>query len=278
MSPIENILFWAAVLVYAVATGGLVYAIVFRSERMLPRAIRVAAVGLVAHTGAIAARYAAQRHLPWAGDYENGLLGAWFIVAATLWVAWRRRGLEVLAVATLPLSFLIMGYGAMREPALTPLAVSLKSTWLYVHVMFAWIAFGGYALAMAGGIAWLLKRRDASRPDPNPVYGRFPSLDRLDELVFRWIILGFIADAVMIASGAIWAKDLWGAYWSWDPVETWSLITWVTYGIAIHLRVTRGWRGAAFARLAVLAIAGMIITAFGVTFVVETSSHFFNVR
>lgn len=278
MSPIENILFWAAVLVYAGATGGLVYAIVFRSERLIPRAIWLAAVGLLAHTAAIAARYAAQRHLPWAGDYENALFGSWFIVAATLWVAWRRRGLEVLALATLPTSFLIMGYGAMREPALTPLAVSLKSTWLYVHVLFAWIAFGGYALAMAGGVSFLLKRRNATRPDPNPVFERFPSLDKLDELVFRWIIMGFIADAVMIASGAIWAKDLWGSYWSWDPVETWSLITWVTYGIAIHLRVTRGWRGASFAWLAILAIAGMIITAFGVTFVVETSSHFFNVR
>lgn len=278
MSPVENILFWVAVALYATATGGLVYAVVFGSERTFPRMQWIASAAFALHTGAIVARYAAQRHLPWAGDYEFALFGAWFIVAATLWVGWRRRGLEVLAVATLPLSFLIMGYGAMRQPALTPLAVSLKSTWLYVHVMFAWIAFGGYALAMAGGFLWLAKRRNAARPAPKPVYDRFPPLDRLDELLFRWIILGFIADAFMIASGAIWAKDLWGSYWSWDPVETWSLITWLTYGIAIHLRVTRGWRGARFAWIAVLAIAGMIITAFGVTFVVETSSHFFNVR
>jgi len=184
----------------------------------------------------------------------------------------------VLAVATLPLAFLLMGYGVMRQPVLNPLAASLRSFWLYVHVFFAWLAFGAYALAMAGGIVYLLKRRDTERAVHNPIHERFPTLERLDELVFRWVVFGFVTDAVMIASGAIWARDLWGSYWSWDPVETWSLVTWLVYGLAIHLRVTRGWTGARFARVAALAIAGMIITFFGVTFVVETSNHFFNVR
>ena len=82
----------------------------------------------------------------------------------------------------------------------------------------------------------------------------------------------------MIASGAIWARELWGSYWSWDPVETWSLVTWLMYGLTIHLRLTRGWRGARFARMAIGCIAGMIISFFGVTLVVDTSNHFFNVR
>ena len=199
-------------------------------------------------------------------------------MAFTLFVAWRQRGLQVIAVATLPLAFLLMGYGAMRHPALTPLEASLKSNWLVIHVFFAWLAFGAYALAMGGGIVWLLKRRALSGSVANPLFDRFPSLDRLDELLFRWIVFGFVTDAVMIVSGAIWARDLWGSYWSWDPVETWSLVTWFTYGLAIHLRVTRSWRGARFAWLAVLAIVGMIVTFFGVNFVVDTSNHFFNVR
>ena len=82
----------------------------------------------------------------------------------------------------------------------------------------------------------------------------------------------------MIASGAIWAKDLWGSYWSWDPVETWSLVTFLTYGIAIHLRLTRGWRDARFAWMAIVAILGNVISFFGVSFVVETSNHIFSVR
>jgi cytochrome c-type biogenesis protein CcsB len=252
--------------------------VVFRNERFLPRMIWLATGGFALHGGAVAARYAATGHLPWAGDYENGLFGGLFIVGFTLAVAWRQPGLRVIAVATLPLALLLMGYGAMRQPVLSPMEASLKSSWLYVHVFFAWLAFGAYALAMAGGIVFLLKERNARRPAPNPVYERFPPTDRLDELVFRWIVFGFVTDAVMIASGAIWARDLWGNYWSWDPVETWSAITWLVYGLAIHLRLTRGWRGARFARLAVVAIVNMIVTFFGVTFVVETSNHFFNVR
>jgi cytochrome c-type biogenesis protein CcsB len=282
MAPLEAVFFWIAVGIYALASGGIVYAIVFRNPRAVPRAVWVAAAGLALHTAAIVARYAAQGHLPWAGDYENGLTGGWFIVAGTLWVAWRHRPLAILATGTLPLALLLMGYGAMRAPALAPMAASLKSFWLYIHVFFAWLAFGAYALAMAAGLAWLLKRRDERRAERraerNPVFERFPSLERLDELAFRYVVFGFVTDTVMIASGAIWAKDLWGAYWSWDPVETWSLVTWLTYGLAIHLRVTRGWRGARFAALSVGAIAGMIISFFGVTFVVETSNHFFNVR
>jgi cytochrome c-type biogenesis protein CcsB len=278
LSPVESVLFWLSVAMYAVSAGGLVYALVFRNERFLPRMTWLATAGLAVHTGAIAARYAATGHLPWAGDYENGLFGGWFIVGFTVVVAWRQRSLQLLAAATLPLTVLLMGYGAMREPALTPFAASLRSAWLYVHVFFAWLAFGAYALAMGGGVVYLLKQRDAARGGENAIYERVPSLDRLDELVFRWIMFGFLTDAVMIASGAIWAKDLWGSYWAWDPVETWSLVTWLSYGLAIHLRVTRGWRGARFARVAIVAIAGMVITFFGVTLVVETSNHFFNVR
>jgi len=278
MDPIEAVLFWASVVTYAIGSGLAVYSIVFRNERAVPRLLWLAAAGLVLHTGAIAARYAAQGHLPWAGDYENGLAGSWFILAFTVVAIWRSRALAVIAVGTLPLALLLMGFGVMRNPTLGPLAASLKSVWLMVHVLFAWLSFGAYSLAMAGGVVHELKRRDEGRAVRNPTYERFPGLDRLDELLFRWIAFGFVTHAVMIASGAIWARELWGSYWSWDPVETWSLLTWLIYGLAIHLRLTRGWRGARFARMAIGCIGGMIVSFFGVTLVVDTSNHFFNVR
>jgi cytochrome c-type biogenesis protein CcsB len=278
MDPVEAVLFWLAVGAYAFATGGLLHGVVFRNDRAVPRALVLATAGLVLHTAAIVARYRAQGHLPWAGDYENGLAGGWFIMLFSVAAAWRSRPLAALGVGTLPLTLLLMGFGVMRNPTLTPLAASLKSSWLAVHVFFAWLSFGAYALAMAGGMLYGPRERHASAAGGNPVLDRLPSVDRLDELIFRWVVFGFIAHAVMIASGAIWARDLWGSYWSWDPVETWSLVTWLFYGLAIHLRITRGWRGARFARLAALSILGMIISFFGVTFVVQSSNHFFNVR
>jgi cytochrome c-type biogenesis protein CcsB len=278
VSSIEAVFFWLTLATYALATGLYVYSFAFRNQRILARVVIVTCCGFALHTAAIAARYAAQGHLPWSGDYENGLAGGWFIILFTLVATLLRRPMQAMAVATLPLTLLLMGFGAMRSPTLGPMAASLQSYWLYIHVYFAWLAFGAYALAMGGGVLYLLKDRASRKSHPNQVYERVPSLARLDELVFRYIVFGFITDAVMIASGAIWARDLWGSYWSWDPVETWSLVTWLIYGLIIHLRVTMGWQGRRQAWLAIFAILGMIITFFGVTFVVETSNHIFNVR
>jgi len=172
----------------------------------------------------------------------------------------------------------MMGYGYMQNPALTPMAASLKTIWLYIHVYFAWLAFGAYSLAMAAGTLYLLKRKSINSGVHNPSYDKVPSLERLDELVFRYVVFGFITDTVMICAGAIWAKDLWGNYWNWDPVETWSLISWLTYGITIHLRVTFGWRNERLAWLAIAALSTVIICFFGVNLVVNTSLHVFQVR
>jgi cytochrome c-type biogenesis protein CcsB len=262
MSNGETIFFWISLVIYSLAVGGYAYSFVFRNPRPIPKLTKLVAFGFIAHSAAIGARYLALGHLPWAGDYESALMGGWFVIAGTL------------ATATAPLVIFMMGYGVMRSPALTPMSASLKSYWLYIHVYFAWLAFGAYALAMAAGVVYLLKRRSPA----NPAFERFPSLAGLDELIFRYVVFGFITDTMMIAAGAIWAKDLWGSYWSWDPVETWSLISWLTYGIAIHLRVTFGWREARFAWLVILALSTVIISFFGVSFMLTSSLHIFNVR
>ena len=274
----ETIFFLITLGIYALASGGYIYSLVFKNPRVMPKITLLVAGGLFAQTVAIGDRFAATGHLPWSGDYESALMGGWIIVGATLIVGWRNRSLQGLGVATVPLVLIMMGFGYMRNPVLTPMAASLKTFWLYIHVYFAWLAFGAYALAMAAAVLYLLKRRDSLRPVRNPSYESFPSLDRLDELIFRYIVFGFITDTIMITAGAIWAKDLWGSYWSWDPVETWSLISWLSYGISIHLRVTFGWRETRLAWLAIAALSTVIITFFGVTFIVNTSLHMFNVR
>jgi len=278
MSNGEVVFFWVALAAYSLAAGGYIYSIVFGNPRPLPKLAILVAGGFLAHSAAIGIRYASQGHLPWAGDYENSLLGGWFVIAGTLYVSWRNKPLQSLAIGSVPLVIVMMGYGFMRNPTLTPLAANLKTFWLYIHVYFAWLAFGAYTLAMAAGVLYLLKRRDGALKPGNPVFERFPTLEKCDELIFRYILFGFVTDTIMIAAGAIWAKDLWGSYWSWDPVETWSLISWLVYGSAVHMRVAFGWRGARMAWLAILALGTVIISFFGVTFVVTTSLHMFNVK
>ena len=278
MAPLESVFVWVAIALYALASGAAILSLVFRKGRIMNNLYRFAAVLFVLHTAAIAARYYAQGYLPWAGEYESALMGGWFVILFTAYVTWTQRGLQALAVGTFPFTLVLLGYGVMTKPVLGPMEASLKTFWLYVHVFFAWLAFGAFVLAMAAGIIYLLKKRDTTRAQRNPIYEKMPSLERLDDLIFRYILFGFMTDAVMIASGAIWAKELWGNYWSWDPVEVWNLFAWLMYGIIIHLRVTFGWRGNRLAWLSVLAIVFMVMSFFGVNFAVESSYHIFNVR
>jgi len=278
MSNVEMIFFWISLVIYSLASGGYIYSFVFKDPRFMPKMTILILTGFLTHTIAICVRYQAQGHLPWSGDYESAMMGGWFIIAGTLYVGWRNKALQSLAAATVSLVVVMMGFGVMRNPVLTPMAAALKNYWLYIHVYFAWLAFGAYTLAMAAGVLYLLKKKNAEKGNVNPSYEKYPSLDRLDELIFRYVLFGFITDTIMISAGAIWAKDLWGSYWSWDPVETWSLVSWLVYGIAIHLRITFGWRDSRFAWLAVLALSTVIISFFGVTFVIDTSLHTFQVR
>ena len=116
----------------------------------------------------------AQGHLPWSGDYESAMMGGWFIIAGTLWVGWRNKSLQALATATLPLVVMMMGYGVMRNPVLTPMAASLKNYWLYIHVYFAWLAFGAYTLAMAAGVLYVMKQKNAEQGVPNRLLRQVP--------------------------------------------------------------------------------------------------------
>ena len=273
MAPLEAILIWCSIVGYALTSGTIIYAFIFQKEKLLRRIPSVVIVLFLLHTGAMVARYLAVGNLPWASEYETSVVGAWFVVLFTLVAIWQRPELRGITVGTVPFALILLGFGVMRSPQLVPMAASLKSFWLGVHVLFAWLAFGAYAITFSLGIVFLAKERQS----PNPFYQRFPDLPVLDELMFKYLIFGFVTDALMIASGAIWAKELWGNYWSWDPVETWSLITWLVYGLAIHLRVTMGWRGRRLAWLLILALAGNLMSFFGINLVTRSAVHMFNV-
>jgi ABC-type transport system involved in cytochrome c biogenesis permease subunit len=93
-----------------------------------------------------------------------------------------------------------------------------------------------------------------------------PSADNLDRITYKTICLAFPLLTLMIASGAYWANQTWGSYWSWDPKETWAAITWLVYALYLHMRITRGWHGRRAAYFAVAGFAVVMFTFFGVTY------------
>lgn len=272
------LLFWAMLVMYAVAVAAQIFARVFRKRVLMQRSWYLIAAAFAAHTVLVAWRWIGTGHVPTIGNFENALAGGWFIVLMVLWAGWKER-YPLLAAGALPFALVILGGGAMSDTTARPMSASLRSFWLYIHIFFAWLAYGAYTVACGAGISYLIKSRKHERriADETNSATLLQQLASLDELMFRSTVFGFITDAVMIAAGSIWAKDLWGSYWSWDPVETWSLLSWLIYGLALHLRITMGWRGRRLAWLLVFAIAGVLISFWGVNLVMEGSSHIFNV-
>jgi cytochrome c-type biogenesis protein CcsB len=270
VGSIFGALFWVCVLVYALAVAAQIYGQSFGKPGLVRIAWFGVGAGLLIHTLLVAWRWVATGHVPTIGNFENALVGGWFIVLMTLWAGWKQR-YPLLAAGALPFALVIMGGGAMSDTSARPMVAALQSVWLYIHIFFAWLSYGAYTVACGAGIAYLSRTRKG-RPEPS-----VENLERLDELMFRSTVFGFITHAVMIASGSIWAKDLWGSYWSWDPVETWSLLSWLIYGVALHLRITMGWRFRRLAWLLVFAIISVLVSFWGVNLVMEGSLHVFNV-
>lgn len=271
MSPLEAVFIWTAIVLYALVSGLYIFSFIFRREILLNRIGYLIGVPFLFHTAGALARYQAVGNLPTAGPYENSVGATWTIILFTLYIVFRHRPLRFVGVATLPFSLMLLGYGVMSNPELAPMTASVRSIWLYIHVFFAWLAFGAFTIAFGLGVIYLLKEKNPE----SDFYDKFPALPRLDDLMFKYLVFGFVTDAAMIASGSLWAKDLWGNYWSWDPVEMWSLVTWLTYGLAIHLKLTMGWKGRRLAWIVIFALSGMVISYFGIDIFVKSSLHAF---
>jgi cytochrome c-type biogenesis protein CcsB len=255
MSQLEGILLWAAIAGYVAVFIGSLASSLFRLERLQPLVRRAWPAALVLHLFAGITRWVVTGHAPVMYAYENSLAGSFFVGAIFFLVGLRFPHVKRALPAAVAVVVLILGNGLMAPASLVPLEPPFRSAWLVVHVLFAWVAFGSFLVAAVLGGLYLVRER---RPDAGE------KIALLDDLTGRLVTFGFAGDTVMIASGAIWAHGLWGRYWGWDPVETWSLVTWLIYGIHLHLRFTLGWKGRRAAWLSLLSVVAVVVTFFGI--------------
>lgn len=260
--------FWLALSCWVIGFLLALYALVFRKERLLVAAVVFAALGLLPHTVGIAVRWSATGRPPFINLYELVSASAWFAILTYLAMQAVWRTARPIGVVILPVAFLAMGAALTLSPEPNELTASLKSWWLVIHIIFALLAHGGFAIAFGAAILFLVKERN---PEPEGE-SLIPSPDRLDQVCARTIIFGFICDTVMVLSGSIWANNAWGRFWGWDPVETWSLITWLLYGLYAHLRFLKGWRGRRSAIYSIIAFLVVVFSYWGVAHI-WTSVH-----
>lgn len=265
----EILLFWATVFLYAIGFGLQALSFGLRKPGLERWATRSLCVGFVVHTAAGIARWIAGDHAPVTNTWELNLTGTWFAMLVFLGFSLGGKVPRAIGLVVVPVVFLVLGHGFLNWEEAAPMGPAFQSPWLIVHVMFAWLAFGGYAVA-AGAAFFLLRKTRA--PD-KPTLQRLPSTTALDLMSYRFVVLGFLNHAVMLVSGAIWANELWGRYWSWDALETWSLLSFLLYAFYLHARAFLGWK---MTRAAWIAAAGLLVLSisfWGVEFFAPSTMH-----
>ncbi len=224
------------------------------------------------HTGGIALRWIesyqlGMGHAPLSNLYESLIFFGWSIALALI-VVQVRFGVDAVILFGLPLVFLTMASTFLLNSEIRPLIPALQSNWLVAHVVTCFLGYAGFAVSFVAALLLLLSKVSGSAGAYLPK-GRL-----LDEIVYRSVLAGFPMLTLGIITGAAWADYAWGRYWSWDPKETWSLITWMVYAAFLHARLTRGWTGRRTALLSVLGFCAVLFTYFGVNYLPGLHSYF----
>jgi len=260
-----SLLFTLILAVYICATIAYIVHFVKRDKkiRTVARGIMVAAG--IFHTLYLFGRYLVAGHTPLTSHHEAVSFFALSLTWAFLSFRWRYQVKNFGAFVS-PMVTALMFIALFSSHEIFELPPALQSLWLPVHASIALAANGFLALAFGGGIMYLLQERELKKKRFGFFYTRLPSLEALDTLNHHCLAIGFPLLTLGIITGSFWAKQAWGAYWQWDPKETWSLITWLFYAALIHQRFTVGWRGRRAAIMSIVGFSAALFTLWGVTY------------
>lgn len=217
--------------------------------------------GVVVQTVYMATRWFTAGRAPFSNMFESMVLFVWAMVVVYLALRIRRQ-IPVLGAATALMAVLTLAYASTYETRIQPLMPALRSNWLTVHVFTVFLGYGGFAIAALASTGYLIAARAGSKV-------RAEVVTAFDATTAKTVAFGFLFLTVGIISGAVWANSAWGTYWSWDPKETWSLITWFIYAVFLHCRFMRGWKGKRAAWISVVGFASVIFTYYGVNFLLS---------
>ena len=204
-------------------------------------------------------RGVAAGRVPWANMFEFSLTAMTIILGIFLLVLIK---VEIGYLGTFVTGFGLVALGVATVNfyvPISPLPPALQSYWIVIHVLVAMMGTAFFAIGTFLSILQLLQlRREASRTEGLRMMESLPGAERLENLAYRIIVVGFVLWTFTLMAGSIWAEHAWGSYWSWDTKEVWTFIIWVLYAGYIHARATRGWRGARSAWLAIIGFSAVL--------------------
>lgn len=254
--------------VYALASVFYIGSWTFKKEVMARFGLWILVTGFVGNTSGILLRWIESYqigygHAPFSNMYESLVFFSWTVAALYLFVEFKYKE-RIIGVFATPLVFLAIAYASLSpsmSSKISPLIPALKSNWLIAHVITCFLGYAGFAVAFGFSVMYLMKPDAVSE---GSLMARLPSLDIMDELIHQMVMFGFLFLTIGIITGSVWANSAWGTYWSWDPKETWSLITWFIYAILLHLRMMRGWHGKRISWVSIIGFMAVLFTYFGV--------------
>jgi cytochrome c-type biogenesis protein CcsB len=276
-------LFGITTLAYLLASVCYIGLFIFRTKKAGQAGLILALFGILAQTVGLGLRWyesyqAGIGHAPLTNMYESLLFFAWCATIFYVLLEMKFK-LPVIGAFVMPIPFITLAYTSLDKSLskdISPLVPALQSNWLIAHVITCFIGYGAFAVAAGLGIIYLLKQFAHNRKfAADSMIGSLPELKTLDDLIHKTIIFGFMWLSAGIITGAVWANEAWGTYWSWDPKETWSIITWFVYALTLHARFTRGWSGNRIAWLAVIGFVSVFFTYFGVNCLWRSSGELF---
>ena len=233
-------------------------------------------------TAQLVLRWWESGHFPISNLYESLCFLAWACTLTQLLVE-RTWPSPIVAAAATPMGLGCISFASFALPdqlqTSAPLVPALRSSWLVMHVSVIMVSYAALLVGSLLSLAVLFTDRGEALELRSSSIGsggyrravatteggliqlqsvQFSTNEQLDSLSYRTITVGFLMLTVGIVSGAVWANEAWGSYWSWDPKETWALICWLVYAAYLHTRLSRGWQGR---RPALVAVAGLVVIA-----------------
>ena len=231
----------------------------FKPQYLSKIATVLMSIGFILHTSYIINRWYICRRLPIVSLYETIVFFAWSMVLIYL-ILERSYKLRYLEIPVSILAVLTLAYASILDKSIKPLMPALKSNWIVVHVISYFIGYSGCAISFLLSVCYLFIGRKAA-PAGAPA--------RLDDLSYRLIGFAFPFLTMGLTTGAVWAKVAWGSYWSWDPKESWALITWLIYALYLHLRIVKKWQAKPAAYVNIIGFLCALFTFFGVNYLLK---------
>jgi cytochrome c-type biogenesis protein CcsB len=226
-------------------------------------------LGLIAHTANMILRWYVSGHAPWSDSYESIVFIAWGSAFASL-IFFRKSMLALGAGLFVAGMFMMVAHLNNINPQITNMVPVLKSYWLLIHVAVITSSYGFLGVgSMLGLLNLILFAMNKS--------GKFDleqQIKQLNNIIYIALYIGLALLSIGTFLGGIWANESWGRYWSWDPKETWSLITMIVYALVIHGKMMPKLRGEfIFSLLSFLSFFFVLMTYFGVNFYIAQGLH-----